>query len=307
MDEKHVFLMRHAFAAIACTILIASSSQACASGPYSTGDTWLYTVTSTYQQTMMVGHWEIRYAGVTTRTVDNHSYRVYDFESDMSLNISGSIEGMPVWGNSWTIESRYLEVNTLDTIVYEYNASLHYVMEVPYPVDHFYYHVRQEFNSWIHNTSTYSPPGGIGSEPSVVDIGVNWTKTYNESYKVMEWYGNSVVSHSANRTENVFFSLIRRENITVPAGTFDCLVLRQVTSDDTTTRWISKDVGHDVKIVTVDNSSETTTAVLTSYTHEPPNGDDAFAYLLVAAGVGVTTAAVVTILAFRTRRGIRIS
>ncbi len=258
------------------------SATALVSEAYSTGDEWTYHLTTTMDDMIMGGTLHRTYAGTTARIVNGSSCEVYELRSEIELTISGSYEGYGVMGSVTATEIVYQDKEYLDTLVDDYDESMTMTVVGLGSVQ-----VR------IHNVSIYSPPGGIGEEPEQLDVGVTWTKTYTVRSEVTETYDGDLTSSSYTVSETYTYLITAREEVTVPAGTFDCEVLQVTDPDGVTTYWLSEETGSEVKLVYEGDSGYWAMAVLRSYSYASA---DEFGFDVVLLTVGMIAAVAVIVL-----------
>lgn len=277
--------------AITLSLAFALSPEVLAQGLYTQGDHWVYDLSGTYGDATMTGSLNISFAGMTTRSLSGQTYDVYDVRYDSTNTWSGSISG-----TSTAIEHMYVDVNSQDTIIDEYNQSDSLTITSGGSPE--------SYNGWTYNKTTYTPPGGSGKWPSSLYKGETWTITYTETYDEMSYDGSSITSTSGTLIDVITYNVTDTESVTVPAGTFDCIVIQESTADSTYTRWYSYKVGNDVKLVSEPSSSESVTIVLRSYSLAGSSTRQA-SVLYVGLGVAVAVVAVVVVVALMYLRGKR--
>lgn len=264
--------------ALALSLAFALSPGVLAQGLFNQGDYWVYDLSSTTGNATAIGSLNVSYAGMTTRLLSGHTYDVYDVAYNANYTWSGSISG-----TSRVVEHVYVDVSSQDTIIDEYNQSDSLTITSGGSSGH--------FNGWTYNKTTYMPPGGNGTWPSILYKGETWTITYTETYEERSYNGSLITSTSGTLVDVITYDVTGSETVTVLAGTFDCTVIQESTVDSTFTRWYSDKVGNDVKVVSEPGSGESTTMALTSYSHGGSSPERGSA-LYVGLGVAVAAAAV---------------
>jgi hypothetical protein len=281
----------------AVCLAISASPSASAEEAFVAGDSWLYDYTSDYDGAVMTGTMNLYYVDLTTKSVSGYEYEVYEFRGEGYFTWSGSMYGYPVSGTSSMLEHLYLDVSSQSTIIDDYNLSdslmVSYIGEPIY------------IEGWTHNITTYTPPGGVGTRPSMLSEGESWMISYTERCEEQSYDGYAIYSSSCTFTEVCTYTVLDWVSVTVPAGTFDCWVIQESAAGSIYTRWYSEEVGNDVKIVSDSNSRENVSMTLRSYSYTPTSGpvDSSLLYVGIGVAVAVVPVIVVVLLLMRSKRG----
>ena len=278
-----------------CFFLMASSIGTAQGGYFGYGDEWIYDVSMGFDGMTMSGTVRYYYAGETTRTSFGEAYDVYDIQSMGSLAVSGSSAGVTLYGTTTMEESACYTTDTLGIVYYQYSES----MEVHRTEGN----VTETMVYTTSNVTTYSPPGGVGSQPLAASPGDSWTKTFTMHSEVTEYDGVSTSNYSADYSQTITFKFLRTETITVPAGTFKCNVVQQTDPEGVVTSWLNDKVGFEVRIVYDYNQSGTATYDLKSYWHESSGDVQKDSQFLVAGvAVAIGAAGIAVFLALRKKQ-----
>ena len=243
----------------------------------------------------MSGTMHVFFSGVTTKVAEGSSYNVFEFVSEVNLTVSGLIQGMTVTGGSISTERVFKDRISLMTVADEYYEKVTLTITSG--------RVSEMIEAWEYNVTTYSPTLGTGPKGETWEVGTNWTESCHASSDVEGRSGGTFYQESYEFLANATYSVLPRENITVPAGTFDCAVVRQLYSDGVTTRWVSDKVGNDVRVISESSSSQRTAVTLKSYSYRL-SSTSVTSMLYVALGIGVAVVAVtIAVLLLRGKKG----
>ncbi len=276
--------------AMVMLVPMTQTSEVRAQDFFTQGDYWLYDLAGGYPNTAVSGVVNLSYAGLTTMSVAGKTYDVYDLIYDSDFSWTGSITG-----TSTSIQHSYVDVISENTVAVTYNESDYLTIQSGGSFE--------AFNGWVYNMTSYDPPGGQGNWPSTLNTGDTWNITYTEVYEERTFNGSFLNSTSGSWTYVTTYYVRGSQTITVPAGTFNCLVIQESTPESTYTRWYSSQVGSDVKQNAVSSSGENLTWLLRSYSFavtSTPNVSGV--YLSIGAGVAITATVIVLLLFMRRRR-----
>lgn len=291
-----VKILQSALIMVLLAVLAVPSNGSAVANYYREGDMWVYDVTEFADSIVYTGSWNASYAGVTTHLIGDDEQDAHLFISIWDFQVTGTFENATVTGQERVTDRTYADLEDYDTMMTETNQSMDW--HLVYPPD-----TNVEMEGWMSNVSIYSPPGGIGDDPTYIDVGDEWTNTYPIEYTTTEYDGFSTIQYSGYLEETIHYTVTDVETVTVPAGSFSCTVVHEEYDDGGATRWISNEVGSDVKIVAYYDSGAEFTAELTYYSFGAEADRPGSA---VALGVGiamaVATAAVVILLFLRKRK-----
>ncbi len=287
--------VRSAIAGAVIVILAASSLpiHGAVAQDFSKGDFWTYRVTDILADLTLSGRTTVSYNGTGSVTVNGTDFDVYivDFDTFLEGNSSSSNLSMTITAS----ERAYYTVETLDLAKDDYVSN---TTTFDLSTGSFLQYTQ------THNITTIFPPGGYGSWPSDLTVGETWAISYPSSSKVdLKWSGGSnEISSFVNET--ITYRFAGTGNFTVPAGTFNCIVLTESTPDWTQTSWQSPVAGSQVKIVYQSNSGETTTWLLESYSYARGASRTPGPFYAAGAAAAVLGVAVVALLLWpRGRKG----
>jgi len=263
---------------------------------YREGDMWLYEVTESADSLVYSGYWNASYAGVTTHLIGEVEQEAHLFVSLWDFEVTGTFENATVNGHETVTEHSYAELDGYNTMMTETNQTM--MWDLLYPPDTYV-----EAEGWMYNVSVYQPPGGTGENPTYIDVGDEWTNTYQIEYTTTEFDGFFTTQYSGWAEETIHYTVTDIETVVVPAGTFTCTVVHEEYDDGGATRWISSRVGTDVKIVAYYDSGEEFTAELTYYSFgAKAEREGSTTALAVSVVVAAASAAVVLLIFLRKRK-----
>jgi hypothetical protein len=277
---------------IGLMLLLASSYTTVvrAQGLFTEGDYWLYYQTGVYGTATLSGSMNNSYAGMTSQTVSGTTYETYDIVYNSSYTWSGT-----ALGTTRSIEHVYVDQSSENTVIDEYNES----DDITFGSGA----TTSTVHGWTYNRTVYNPPGGTGEWPSSYQVGDSWTITYTVDYTEISYDGTSTTTTSGSLVETTTYDVTKMETITVPAGTFDCVVMEISSPEYSYTRWYSDKVGNDVKIVSGSSSSDSTTAVLRAYSFGGSGTSHvSLVYVGLGAAIAATAAVLVLMLVIRRNR-----
>ena len=269
-------------------VVAVSANSTAVANYYREGDMWLYEVTEFADTLVYSGYWNASYAGVTTKLIEGEERDAHLFMSLWDFQVTGTYENATVAGSEIVTERQYTELDDYDTMMTETNQSISWTLS--YPPD-----TIVEMEGWMHNVSIYSPPGGVGDDPTYIDVGDEWTKTYQIEYTTTEFDGFSTIQYSGSVDETIHYTVTDVVIVTVPAGSFTCTVIHEEYADGGVTRWISNKVGSDVKIVAYYETGEEFTAELTYYSFGA-KADRPGSTTALAASIAVAAAAAAVVI-----------
>jgi hypothetical protein len=220
---------------LAANLLVVTASGACELPEWENGDTWDYSMTSSYLNvniTQVVDE-------TKTISVNGTDYKVYSVSSDMTMSIMGIELTTP--------STNYYQKSDLAMVKTETSTSL--------------------LGMSTENVATFSPPKKDCNFP--LEVGKIWSETctaisYSKLNNEMESY---------DEYETTFdYSVSGMETVTVPAGTFECYKI--VCTDefgDETIGWYCPKVKNVVKQSSGD-ASDPVQMELKSYDVAAPKG-----------------------------------
>ncbi len=275
-----------AIAILAVSILPAQGANA---QGFSKGDVWVYSVVDTSSVMTLEGTATTSYVGMGSVTVNGTVFKVYiiDFNTSLEGNDSGTNTEIKV------SERAYYTVSNLDLVKDDYWGNLTQVNLSSGSI---------VGDVQTHNVTTIFPPGGFGSWPSTLTLGETWTIAYPTSSTETRGGSGGSGTITSFFNETVVYTYDGTESVTVPAGTFSCLVLNESSSDSTQTLWQSDVAGSQARIVQRSNSGETTTWELVEYSYMKGASRTPVAYYAIGASVAVLAVAIVALMLWRQRK-----
>ncbi len=263
-------------------------------GSYEDGDTWVYDVEILYESFEFSGSMTHVVVGDEVTESAGLDYEVYNISVDGKLWITGEYEGVDIVGTYTYNGSAYLEMDDLDLVRSEERIVTAMTFE--------YASVPTYFEYVEETTTTYSTPGGVGDEPEDPTDGDSWELAF--TYKTESMYDdNGEISYDSDiSVEQVGFTYLRKETITVPAGTYECDVIHAFNGETRETYWTCDEAGGDVKYMYESVSGENGTYLLRSTTFAPTS-TLGIALIYVSIGAVAAAAAVVAFLLVRRSKG----
>lgn len=221
------------------------------------GSQWVYSFQDRYFGETYSGTWTQYCDRIVAAPMGDH-VDSYEYHSILTATGSGTSSGISYNGTIATSEVVYYEVGTYDTIgfISEQHTSFRYN----------YGGGSQTYTYDIRNETTFTPPGGIGSEPTSLQVGDSWTKTYTKVFNTSGYYNGNYTSLNSTEVETLEFTYDSSESISVPAGDFNCEKIIVYYQDGTVeTDWYSTEISEYVKMQFVYSSGETVLYKMTSY------------------------------------------
>jgi len=280
-------------AALICIVALLAASflpvQHVRAQAFAKGDVWVYSVTDTSPNMTLTGTTTTSYIGTGSVSVNGTTFRVYIIDFNTSLEGNGS----GINTEFMVFDRAYYTVSTLDLLKDDYWSNLTQVNLSTGSV---------VTSVHTHNVTTVFPPGGYGIWPSSLSGGEAWNISYPSSSTETRTDGGASSTTSSFVNETLMYRYDGMETVTVPAGTFSCVVLNETSSEWTETLWQSDVAGSQAKIVQHTNNGETTTWILESYSYSRGASRNPLPYYAVGAGVAVVGVALVVFLLWRQRR-----
>lgn len=262
-------------------------------GLYEDGDTWVYDVEIQYESLEFSG--PMTYAVMNEEVTESAGldYEVYNVSVDGKLWIVGEYEGVDMVGTYTYNGSVYREVHDLDLVRSEERIVTAMTLE--------YASISMYFEYIEETTTTYSTPGGVGDEPEDPTEGDTWELVFTYETESMYDDNGDVTYDSDISVAQVGYTYMRKETITVPAGTYECDVILAFDGETRETYWTSDEAGSEVKYMYESASGENGTYLLRSTTFTPPSSLG-IALIYVSAGAVAAAAVVVAFLLVRRRK-----
>ncbi len=233
--------------AIALSMLLALSIAAPLAGAltdeappeHQDGDRWVREAEVTTQRGTFTITQTTVYAGTEEITVNGTPYDTLVMETERVTRGGSGQQSFTQWSNStqWMTTDEHAMVKTTNNVTITGTPS-----------------GPQEFSQ----TTTYDEPCPSFQWP--MNVGDSWTQDCNATTQ----QGN----RSQERRQQRDFHILREETVTVPAGTFETLVISNQTKDsdeDSTTQWYAPRACGPVKLET-SQGQQTFTLNLTEYT-----------------------------------------
>ena len=224
------------------------------------GSQWVYEFEDEYFGIVFSGTWTYSCERATTTPLGGTERSVIEYRSVLSATASMVNEGSGMADGEMTaVERQYYDAETDDIVGY--------VLSESYTLDAMIYgNGSISINSSERNETAYLPPGGTGTDPSNINPGDTWQKTYTKHSKAIGHDGKEFYSRESNLTEIVVFRYIGTETVTVPAGTFSCNKYDITTSDGVhETAWYSNEASYYAKVTDIYSGGETVSYQLKSY------------------------------------------
>ena len=223
------------------------------------GSEWVYSLTNEYLGAVhYTGNWTFSSERIVNSTIGDTQKEATLYHSLIVANGSAA-ENTHTY--NWTMiisDDLYYDLDTSNLIGYlsyrhyeEHNESGEIILE----------HSLDELNE-----TKYTPPGGSGTEPSALEAGDNWTKTYTKVSNVSGYEGGKYFEEEFTVSETLEYTFIGFETITVPAGVFSCSKFEITSSDGTIeTSWYASEISGYAKIEDAYQPFDVTTYELTAY------------------------------------------
>ncbi|UCH90008.1 MAG: hypothetical protein JSV49_05030 [Thermoplasmata archaeon] len=199
---------------------------------FSVGDRFEYVVFFNYEDMDMpegstyTGKMTIEITGIETLTLNGNDYEVYVFEIDSIMEMKSGLYSMSntMEGTAWVRTSDLADVK--EDITYESTES-------GFGLDDTYSY---------HEIYIYDPPNDKYQFP--MSVAEKWIAASTAEVECTDSYNGETDSYSYTETSTMEFECLRKDTVTVPAGSFDVFAVYYVQSysDDD---WTYEDDGTD--------------------------------------------------------------
>jgi len=224
------------------------------------GSEWVYDYTDETVGIIFSGKWTYSCERITSTSLGGTDREVVEYKSVLSAtasispHASGNVEG-----KISEIGTEYYDLETDDLVGHVYNNAL--------TLDAVVAGVGSlSISSAERNETYYMPPGGTGTEPSTIYPGDTWQKSYMKHSKTLGHNGDEYFSEESTFNVTISYEFIGFETVSVPAGDFDCVNIRMVTSDGFEEEaWYSYDILNYVRVTDTTGQAEIMTYELDSY------------------------------------------
>jgi len=224
------------------------------------GSEWIYNYTDETVGITFSGKWTYSCERITSTSLGGTDREVVEYRSVLSAtaSISPHMSGN-VKGEMSEMGIEYYDLETDDLVGYVYNNALTLDATVAGVGS-------LSISSAERNETYYMPPGGTGTEPSTIYPGDTWQKSYMKHSKTLGHNGDEYFSEESTFNVTISYEFIGFETVSVPAGDFDCVNVRMVTSDGFEEEaWYSYDILNYVRVTDTTGQAEIMTYELDSY------------------------------------------
>jgi hypothetical protein len=224
------------------------------------GSEWVYDFTDETVGITFSGKWTYSCERITSTSLGGTEREVVEYKSVLSATASISpYASGSVRGEMSEIGTEYYDLETDDLVGYVYNNALMLNATVAGIGS-------LSISSAERNETYYLPPGGTGTDPSTIYPGDTWQKSYTKHSKTFGHDGGEFFSEESTFNVTISYEFIGFETVSVPAGDFDCVRIRMMTSDGFEEEaWYSYEISNYVKVRDTAGEAETMTYELDSY------------------------------------------
>lgn len=255
-------------ATVAATVIIASilavplPSEAATDSPV--GSQWIYTFNDEYLGEVYSGTWTMFCDRIVAAPMGDHR-DAYEYHSILSAHGSDTISGITYNGTMAASELAYYDTQTFEIL--GFISDQHYSFQYNHSGDITYFNLDER------NETVYTPPGGTGTEPTSLQIGDTWTKTYTKVFNSSGYRNGKYFVLNSTDIETLEFVYEASESVSVPAGNFNCEKIVIYYSDGTVeTDWYSIELSEYAKIQYAYASGETVLYEMSYYSTGTNNG-----------------------------------
>ena len=246
--------------AILLVLLLPFSINSAAQSDQPIGSEWVYDYTDETIGIVFSGKWTYSCERIASTSLGGTDREVVEYKSVLSATasispyVSGNVEG-----EISEIGTEYYDLETDDLVGYVYNSAQ--------TLDAVVVGLGSlSMSSVERNETYYMPPGGTGTEPSTIYPGDTWQKSYMKHSKTVGHNGDEYFSEESTFNVTISYEFVGFETVSVPAGDFDCMDIRMVTSDGFQEEaWYSYAVLNYVKVTDTTGQGEIMTYELNSY------------------------------------------
>ena len=246
--------------AILLVLVLPFSINSAAQSDQPIGSEWVYDYTDETVGIIFSGKWTYSCERITSTSLGGTDREVVEYKSVLSAtasispHASGNVEG-----KISEIGTEYYDLETDDLVGHIYNKAL--------TLDAVVAGVGSlSMSSAERNETYYLPPGGTGTDPSTIYPGDTWQKSYTKHSKTLGHNGDEYFSEESIFNVTISYEFVGFETVSVPAGDFDCVRIRMVTSDGFEEEaWYSYAILNYVKVMDTAGQAEIMTYELNSY------------------------------------------
>ncbi len=242
---------------------------------YKTEDYWVYNAEHFLEGLAIIGTTRIDFGGEHIISVGGTDYDTIYFTWSGVGTFSGTASGLPVSGNVTLTGEQYFQESNQEWIISNENYLFDGTYTLPESSGDWVltYDTKTSYDLSVDQKVLKSEVGDLGRSEATVTLNVTTQ---------VEMDGYVVDSSSQNVTfeEDKSYACIKKETLTVSAGTFDSYLINTSYADGTYKHdWRSTKVGNSVKMATYDqNGEELWSMELTEYHHQEPTTDDIFGF-----------------------------
>lgn len=246
--------------AILLVLVLPLSINSAAQSDQPIGSEWVYNYMDETVGITFSGKWTYSCERITSTSLGGTDREVVEYKSVLSATASISpFSSGKVEGEISEIGIEYYDLDTDDLVGYVYNNALTLDAAVAGVGSLF-------LSSAERNETYYMPPGGAGTSPSTIYPGDTWQKIYTKHSMTIGYDNEGYYSEESTFSVTISYEFVGFESVSVPAGDFDCVGIRMVTSDGFEEEaWYSYAILNYVKIMDIAGQAETMTYELDSY------------------------------------------
>ncbi len=247
--------------AVLLVLVLPLSINAVAQSNQPVGSEWIYDYADEIVGIIFSGEWTYSCERIASTSLGGTEREAVEYSSVLSATASiAPYASGSVAGEISEIGIEYYDLETDDLVGHVYNRALTLNATLAG-------YGSLNMSSAEMNETYYMPPGGMGTVPSTIYPGDIWEKNYTKHSKTLGHNESGYFSEESTYNTTISYEFVGYETVSVPAGDFDCVRMRMVTSygvgEDA---WYSYSILNYVKIIDTAGLGETVTYELSSYT-----------------------------------------